>query len=198
MAFKKTRIAFSVSCGMLCLLLAGLWVRSYFAFDRLSGQVANDRSIILVSYAGGVTAAVTSPGTLKWNTPRWDSGPILANNITHDDWTSLVQTQSPSWNDTDIVWPERTILGFGWMIRGTYNNIPNGETGWHPQGLSGRSWTADANGLRVPHWFGVLTLAFLASLPWLAWSVRFSLRTLLIVMTAVAVGLWFILWMVRR
>jgi hypothetical protein len=29
MRFKKTRIAVSVFCGVLCLLLVGLWVRSY-------------------------------------------------------------------------------------------------------------------------------------------------------------------------
>jgi hypothetical protein len=38
----------------------------------------------------------------------------------------------------------------------------------------------------------------MASLPWIAWPKRFSIRTLLIAMTAIAVGLWFIVWMARK
>jgi hypothetical protein len=42
-------------------------------------------------------------------------------------------------------------------------------------------------GLVLPHWFPVLLTALLATVPWLRW--RFSLRTLLIAITLVAVGL---------
>jgi hypothetical protein len=41
--------------------------------------------------------------------------------------------------------------------------------------------------IRFPHWFFVLLFAALAALPWIKW--RFSLRTLLIATTLVAVGL---------
>jgi len=47
----------------------------------------------------------------------------------------------------------------------------------------------------VPDWFLVLLSASLAAVPWLRW--RFSLSTLLIAMTAVAVVLGFIVWSVR-
>ncbi len=40
---------------------------------------------------------------------------------------------------------------------------------------------------RVPYWFLVLMFATLAAVPWIRWSSRFSLRTLLIGMTVVAV-----------
>jgi hypothetical protein len=44
----------------------------------------------------------------------------------------------------------------------------------------------------VPHWFTVLLSAFLAIAPWLRW--RFTLRTLLIATTLVAVVLGLIAW----
>ena len=46
---------------------------------------------------------------------------------------------------------------------------------------------------RVPHWSGVLLLFGLAAAPWLRW--RFSLRTLLIATTLVAVVLGLIVWL---
>jgi hypothetical protein len=44
----------------------------------------------------------------------------------------------------------------------------------------------------IPVWFAILTTATLASAPWLRW--RFSLRTLLIATTLVAVVLSLIVW----
>ena len=50
------------------------------------------------------------------------------------------------------------------------------------------AWRWRPNGESVvPHWFLVISTAALAVLPWIKW--RFSLRTLLIGMTLVAVGL---------
>jgi hypothetical protein len=41
----------------------------------------------------------------------------------------------------------------------------------------------------TPHWFWVLIAGSIAVAPWISWSRRFSLRTLLIATTLVAVGL---------
>jgi|tagenome__1003787_1003787.scaffolds.fasta_scaffold20336931_2 hypothetical protein len=46
----------------------------------------------------------------------------------------------------------------------------------------------------VPAWSAVPILAVIVILPWLSWSTRFSLRTLLIATTLVAVGLGLIVW----
>jgi hypothetical protein len=43
--------------------------------------------------------------------------------------------------------------------------------------------------LYLPHWFVLLMIATFAVLPWIGWSKRFSLRTLLIATMLVAVGL---------
>jgi hypothetical protein len=49
----------------------------------------------------------------------------------------------------------------------------------------------------VPHYFALLIFSVCTVSPWICWSKRFSLRTLLIVMTLVAVGLGIIVWMTR-
>lgn len=46
MKFKKTRIAFSALCGILCLLLIALWVRSYGTRDWLSLPSSGNAAII--------------------------------------------------------------------------------------------------------------------------------------------------------
>jgi hypothetical protein len=47
MRFRKLRIVFSAMCGVACLLLIVLWVRSYWHFDQF-GKVISSRS-----YFGG-------------------------------------------------------------------------------------------------------------------------------------------------
>ena len=49
-----------------------------------------------------------------------------------------------------------------------------------------------------PHWFLVLLSAAVAYMPWLPWSNRFSLRTLLIVTTLIAVLLGLIVYLAHR
>jgi hypothetical protein len=62
-------------------------------------------------------------------------------------------------------------------------------------------WNADGktvfriDGQAVPIWILVLSIAALAALPWL--RTRFSLRTLLIVTTLVAVGLGMVVYLAR-
>jgi hypothetical protein len=56
-----------------------------------------------------------------------------------------------------------------------------------------------AKGAIVPHWSLILLSATLAAVPWLPWwSTRFSLRTMLIVTTLVAVVLGLGVWLTRR
>jgi hypothetical protein len=49
----------------------------------------------------------------------------------------------------------------------------------------------------VPHWFVALLLAAMAATPWFGWTTRFSLRTLLIATTLVAVGMGVVVWALR-
>jgi hypothetical protein len=47
----------------------------------------------------------------------------------------------------------------------------------------------------VPHWVTALWLAIFAAAPWFRWCKRFSLRTLLITTTLVAIALGLIVWL---
>jgi hypothetical protein len=50
----------------------------------------------------------------------------------------------------------------------------------------------------LPHWFLIAFLAVLAVVPWIHWSNRFSLRTLLIATTLVAVVLGLAVYVARK
>jgi hypothetical protein len=51
--------------------------------------------------------------------------------------------------------------------------------------------------IKVPHWFFVISCSALAAVPWFPWSKRFSLRTLLIATTLLAVVLGLAVWASR-
>lgn len=51
--------------------------------------------------------------------------------------------------------------------------------------------------IRVPYWFLVMLFGVLTAVPWPRWSKRYSLRTLLIATTLVAVGLGVIIYFMR-
>jgi hypothetical protein len=71
-----------------------------------------------------------------------------------------------------------------------FTDGPNEESNW--------DCSADSDGnlwLSAPHWFWALTTATVGILPWA--RVRFSLRTMLIATTLVAVALGLGVWMAR-
>jgi hypothetical protein len=61
-------------------------------------------------------------------------------------------------------------------------------------GFSGRN-SSEFKAVHIPYWFLVPLSATLAAIPWIRW--RFSLRTLLIAITLVAVVLGVIAWVSR-
>src|SRR5690349_11539809 len=136
MSFRKLRIAWSVGCGIVCLLLIVFWVRSYWWRDLLSGHTAN-RWFVIESVSGHV--AFMSQNDAAGISTTWSFG---------------------SWG------PHTQRFG----LRLNYD-------------------------LALRYWSFVVSFALLAVTPWLAvlrskpsqsrW--RFSLRTLLIATTLVAV-----------
>jgi hypothetical protein len=87
---------------------------------------------------------------------------------------SFITGHLPSHGSTDAFY-DGDILGF------YFKRTPNGRR------------------LDIPYWFIVLLNAAIAAAPWLPWwSKRFSLRTLLIATTLIAVALWLIVWVVKR
>jgi hypothetical protein len=87
-----------------------------------------------------------------------------------------------------------------WKVNWKFQ-ITRGERFDPPKDYKFRQFTGtwDQSGVYVqsPYWLAVFVSGGLAAVPWLAWSRRFSLRTLLAVMTLVAVGLGAIVYSMR-
>jgi hypothetical protein len=59
------------------------------------------------------------------------------------------------------------------------------------------TWDQCGVNVQFPHWIAVCVSGGCAAVPWLAWSRRFSLRTLLVAMTVIAMGLGVIVYAMR-
>jgi hypothetical protein len=131
MKHRKLRIAWSVACGILCLLLIVLWVRSYSGIDATQGlRIASSQGTLYINQS------------LTLLTPTDYNGPVFS--YPH---FGSSYTFTPSSARVQFIRP-----GFG-----------------------------------LPYWAIVLTMTLTGVAPW--FGSRFSLRTLLIGMTVVAVAL---------
>ena len=145
MRFRKLRIAFSISCGIACVLLIALWVRSYSQLYNLSNL---SRQLSLSSCCGPVSV----------NVPFYSD-------------------ESSDGCSTKI-----TKL-FGHQL--FFDSYPAAYI------------SQDDVGIAIPDWGIVGSARTIGVIPWIRWSNRFSLRTLLIATTLVAVVLGLAVWMVR-
>jgi hypothetical protein len=144
MRYRKLRIAWSVVCGIACVLLIALWVRSYGTGDVLNERITKTHAFTLVSQQGFCGALLFDPTVHA--SPKW----------------GLISVSSPTWQS------------------------PSWDFAIHSK--SDRYVQA-----MVPWWFVVLSVAIMSIItPRLKW--RFSLRTLLIATTLVAVVLGLIVW----
>jgi len=149
MRFRKLRIAWSVGCGIVCVLLIVLWVRSYWWSEGC--RIARGSVGSMYGYfAIGVNDIFVPP-------------PFYSEPIREDDMKQI-----------ERIIQENTTLGFGYV--------------GGPQ----------ASNVVFPDWIAVLLFSAIAAVPWLRYFPRrFSLRTLLIATTLVAVVLGLIVWAVR-
>jgi hypothetical protein len=154
MNYRKRRIAWSVACGILCLLVIALWMRSYRWFDTCSIFFESSRDVISIqSNEVGILS-------LNWST---NGNPnAYKSGIFRSYFRETLRTHGgPSKaNKFDIL-----VAPYYWYFA-------------------------------MPCWFLVVTLGTLASIPWFRW--QFSLRTLLVSMTVIAVGLGLAVYAVRH
>ena len=148
MKYRKLRIAFSVTCGIACVLLVVLWVRSYWAPGSFAGMGYN--------------------GVSKWG--------VIA-----------VFRAEP--RTTFTVQGGYSVVRFGVPVA-KFSPL-NGRLGFYTL------WEKKLWVLQIPYWFPAAMTFTLSVLPWIKWSWRFSLRTLLITTTFVAVVLGLIIYAVR-
>jgi hypothetical protein len=145
--FRKVRIAITVVCGIVCLLLVVFWARSYSHEEHLQFQAVYPK-IFVHSVPGilcvGVTGDTCPGGGFKLQAQSYARGEDQMQTV------RLIYAKAVN------------AIGFG-AIR------------------------APSFVFLAPYWFYVSLATIAAALPWLRW--RFSLRTLLIATTLVAVAL---------
>jgi hypothetical protein len=71
MKYRKLRIAFSAVCGVLCLLLVALWVRSYTAQDLIELQVRGWRVLQANSIDGRMICSSFPPSQDSYWLRSW-------------------------------------------------------------------------------------------------------------------------------
>jgi hypothetical protein len=153
MRFRKLRIAWSVGCGILCVLLCALWMRSYWIDDRLVGPVFGADVLTIESVYGRTDLFYLGPvvrGPTSWTHVAGDAETMV----------ELAPSWSMSVTAFHFEWSEERFVVF-------------------------------------PHWFLIAFIAILSGLPWIRRSNRFTLRTLLIAITAIAVVLGLVVWSIR-
>jgi hypothetical protein len=151
-----------MGCGVVCLLLVVLWVRSFFYSATLHLPVSSEYIVELWSVEGRLSFFRThSPREARNSRLEVHSGRV-------ERWLDYELWRHPHWGS---FWQ-----GYGF---GLWNN-----------------WAA----LRIdaPYWIVTLIVASMGALPWVHWfKWRFSLRTLLIAMTVVAVVLGAVIYGIR-
>jgi hypothetical protein len=159
----------SIVCLVLCVALMGLWVRSQHWHDNLSAWFTNRCGFGISSVPGRVIAQAF---------------------LLHQPMIGLQGTMSSSPNAELWVKP----------FHQTGSSTPlNFVTRWgfavEPVTAAGGPPGNDGYTIIVPYWFLVMTSGILAMLFQLRWPLRFTLRSLFIVTTFLAVVLGMIAWL---
>jgi hypothetical protein len=145
MRFRKLRITWTVLCGIACVLLCLLWVRSNLLRDYFWAN--SSRSMLgITSMHGGILFQISFGPTDLGPNPEY----VGIFSESNDDWL-------PYWE---------TVAGTSKL---------------------GFELTRFPNEFVLPDWFVVTVILILAALPWIRW--RFTTRSLLVAITAVAVVL---------
>ena len=147
---RALQITWSVACGIACLLLCLLWVRSYWVWDNL-GTAKTPITHEAISIDGRVIYAMQG-----------------AVNKDQREWYHLSQPSAP-------MSPFRFPSYLGFYVE-----------------VSRLRWV-----LSMPYWFLAALATTLSIFAWTNWCRRFSLRTLLIALTLVGLGLGLVAWLNR-
>jgi hypothetical protein len=173
MKYRKLRIVWSVVWGIICLLVVALWVRSYWKNDQIVHRVSATEYVALTAMRGQIAIGGSNDQ-------------MYVSRFQRDYWINLgfsIQAWDTKKGSPFVVFNASEPYGF---VNFPYYRSP--------------AWVGSPGStsyeLSIPYWLLVLTLSSFSAIPWLKW--RFSLRTLLIAMTLVAVGLGLAVYALRN
>jgi hypothetical protein len=153
MKFRKLRVAWAIACGIACVLLLYLWIRSYWRWDELIVRIpTSNKMSVLTNHI----EAISLKGRIRIHVFT------AYGNSSYLEFTSFRVTNFPA--------------------------IPNWSLGIERGHCSAT----------CPHWFAIMLAAASISLSRIRPSTKFSLRTLLIATTLVAVGTAIYTWVAQR
>jgi hypothetical protein len=181
MRFRKLRIAWSVASGLAALLLIVLWAISYWRTASLLVQFVPQLTAPDKRFLGYESAWFSSDGGRMWfhlNTgDGGHSGPVLQVGMY---WHSYPYDQQTHEEDLSESFKQLPLL---LRLAGVdFGKYEDNDSDFH--------WI-------LPHWLAALIFSIIGAIPWLPWCPRFSLRTLLVGTTLVAVVLGVIVWAIR-
>jgi hypothetical protein len=163
MKHRKLRIAWSVAWGVVAVLLVVLWVRSYYRTDIVRIRAQKSICSYLAAY-GEIGLDVAIDRSPGGFTFPGDTGKTLLFDSS---------AKMNSW-EPDQGHPLMNLCGF--RLR---NYLLN----------SGKRRVFDFS---LPFWFAFFACAAFATFPSIRWSMHFSIRTMLVVTTLVAIGVAFV------
>jgi hypothetical protein len=176
--FRKLRIAWSMFFIFLAVVLALLWVRSYWRRSEVTAKS-------IKRHFGFQLVNIESSGGHIWANLTTEMGRI--DGLPVEPGFYFV----PSSSEYDKKIDEDDIeFEFG------VDSLDNLPATLQMAGFHFGKYGKDDDGLHaiVPHWFLILVSAALAPLPWIRLPRRFSVRTMLIATTLVAIVLGLIVW----
>lgn len=91
---RYTRIAFSVVCGLVCVLLVVLWVRTHFAIDNISGPLASSTGFGITSRHDGVGLVINSGYRSQWRIVKYPPNEDFSSAVDYETVLGFVQYQT--------------------------------------------------------------------------------------------------------
>jgi hypothetical protein len=168
MRFRKLRIAWSVGWGILAVLLIVLWVRSYWYKDTLIANLFGRNFQANSELVRLSLATMDRPiGKEMWYAQSKPIGDVTAPPTPSSRSPRRSSTTSPTNKQPPIRSFSTTVV-----------NTPS----------------LNVYGVGMPYWAWLLLPAIAAGIPWMGRLRRFSLRTLLIAATLVAVILGLVVY----
>jgi hypothetical protein len=148
MKFRKLRIAWSVVCGIACVLLICLWVRSCWRFDQIIHRSSATEFVALTTVRGQVAFGGSNDPMLATVFKRdWIHLAFPMKYLSKDTGGPIPVFPVDDPNSAILLWPHF----YSPFVMG-----PPGSTSYE---------------LSIPYWLLVVTSAAFAGAPWLRWII---------------------------